>query len=188
MFELWCTATHFKKNIGHDNIMTNVLTCLEKTQTNKGYQGFIQKIFRRWLKMTTPLTSSSWEQQLVVIVTTCRPATTIEISFILIGVVAGPRVQVPLFHLPVNMLICKIIVIQDNYFYCFYSSSSVNYLLIVNLLSPLIQLILQCGKWMVYYYFIYLFISISTDDHQLCSEKSATSPPPPRKLKARNKD
>ena len=44
-------------------------------------------------------------------VTTCRPATTIEISFTLIGVVAGPRVQVPLFQLPVNMLICKIIVI-----------------------------------------------------------------------------
>ena len=47
--------------------------------------------------MTTLLTSSSREQQLVVIVTTCWPAT-IEILFTLIGVVAGTSVQVPLFH------------------------------------------------------------------------------------------
>ena len=59
-------------------------------------------IFRRRLKMTTPLTSSSREQQLVVIVTTCRPAT-IEILFTLIGVVAGPSVQDPLFHSLVNI-------------------------------------------------------------------------------------
>ena len=39
-------------------------------------------IFRRWLKKTTPLTSSSWKQHLVVIVTTCGPATTIEINFL----------------------------------------------------------------------------------------------------------
>ena len=49
----------------------------------------------------------SREQQLVVIVTTCGPATTIEILFKLIGVVAGPSVQVPLFHSLVNMWICK---------------------------------------------------------------------------------
>ena len=53
--------------------------------------------------MTTQLTSLSQEQQLVVIVTTCGPATTIEILFTLIGVVAGPSVQVPLFHSLVNM-------------------------------------------------------------------------------------
>ena len=53
--------------------------------------------------MTTLLTSASREQQLVVIVTTCGPATTIEILFTLIGVVVGPSVQVPLFHSLVNM-------------------------------------------------------------------------------------
>ena len=53
--------------------------------------------------MTTQLTFLSREQQLVVIVTTCGPATTIEILFALIGVVAGPSVQVPLFHSLVNM-------------------------------------------------------------------------------------
>ena len=53
--------------------------------------------------MTTPLTSSSREQQLVVIVTTCGPATTVELLFTLIGVVAGPSFQVPLFHSLVNM-------------------------------------------------------------------------------------
>ena len=63
--------------------------------------------FRRWFKRTTPLTSSSWEQQLMVIVTTCGPATTIEILFMLIGVVSGPSIQAPLFHLLVNMWICK---------------------------------------------------------------------------------
>ena len=64
-------------------------------------------IFRRWLKMTTPLTSLSREQQLVVIVTTCGPATTVELLFTLIGVVAGPSVQVPWFHSLVNMWMCK---------------------------------------------------------------------------------
>ena len=53
--------------------------------------------------MITQLTSLSREQQLVVIVTTCGPATTIEILFTLIGVVAGPSVQVPLYHSLVNM-------------------------------------------------------------------------------------
>ena len=41
--------------------------------------------------------------RLAVIVTTCGPAATIEIMFTLIGVVAGPSVQVPLFHSLVNM-------------------------------------------------------------------------------------
>ena len=49
--------------------------------------------------MITPLTSSSREQQLAVIVTFCGPAATIEIMFTLIEVVAGPSVQVSLFHL-----------------------------------------------------------------------------------------
>ena len=39
----------------------------------------------------------------MVIVTTCGPATAIEILFMLIGVVAGPSVQVPLSHSLVNM-------------------------------------------------------------------------------------
>ena len=47
--------------------------------------------------------TTSREQQLAVIVTTCGPVATIEIMFTLIGVVAGPSVQVPLFHLLVNM-------------------------------------------------------------------------------------
>ena len=38
-----------------------------------------------------------------VIVATCGPAATIEIMFTLIGVVAGPSVQVSLFHWLVNM-------------------------------------------------------------------------------------
>ena len=37
------------------------------------------------------------------VVTTCGPAATIEIMFTLIGVVAGPSVQVPLFHSLVNL-------------------------------------------------------------------------------------
>ena len=68
MFELWRTATHFKKNIGHDNIMTNVLTCLEKTQTNKGYQGFIQKMTQNdhpinFLKPRTATSGHSYNLQ-----------------------------------------------------------------------------------------------------------------------------
>ena len=57
----------------------------------------------------------------MVIVTTCGPATTIEILFTLIGVV-------------VRYEICEYVNSYLRYFYCFYSStSSVNYLLIVNL-------------------------------------------------------
>ena len=57
--------------------------------------------------MIAPLTSLYRKQQLVVIVTTCGPAATIDLLFTLIGVVAGPSVQVPLSQSLVYMSIGK---------------------------------------------------------------------------------
>ena len=51
-------------------------------------------MFGRCLKMITPLTFLYREQQEAVIVTARGPATTIEVLLTLIGVVAGPNVQV----------------------------------------------------------------------------------------------
>ena len=51
-------------------------------------------IFGRCLKMITPLTSSYQKQQLVDIVSAYGSATTIEILFTVIRVVARPSVQV----------------------------------------------------------------------------------------------
>ena len=87
-----------------DALNTTNLSSLKERRT---LSFAVNNIFRRWLKRATPLTSSSRELQLVVIVTTCGLATTKEILFTLIGVVAGPSVQVPLFHSVVNMWICK---------------------------------------------------------------------------------
>ena len=89
--------------------------------------------------MITPLISSYRKQQLVIIVTACGLATTIEILFTVIRIVARPSVQVPLSHSIVNVQIWKQLI---RYFCCFYTSSksssssssssrSFNYLLIV---------------------------------------------------------
>ena len=49
------------------------------------------------------------------VATTCVLATSIEILFTLIRVVAGPSVQVPLFHSLVNMWICKYVCICSRF-------------------------------------------------------------------------
>ena len=81
-----------------DALNTTNLSSLKERRTQLCCK-YIQKMTQR----DHPLTSSSREQDLVVIVTTCGLATTIEILFTLIGAVAGPSVQVPLFHSLVNM-------------------------------------------------------------------------------------
>ena len=81
-----------------DVLNTTSLSSLKERRTQLCCK-YIQKMTQR----DHPLTSSSREQDLVVIVTTCGLATTIEILFTLIGAVAGPSVQVPLFHSLVNM-------------------------------------------------------------------------------------
>ena len=81
-----------------DALNTTNFSSLKERQTQPCCK-YIQKM----TKNDHPLTSSSREQQLVVIVTICGPATTVQSLFTLIGVVAGPSVQVPLFHSLVNM-------------------------------------------------------------------------------------
>ena len=74
-----------------DALNTTNFSSLKERQTQLCCK-YIQKMTQN----DHPLTSSSREQQLVVIVTTCGPATTVELLFTLIGVVAGPSFQVPL--------------------------------------------------------------------------------------------
>ena len=81
-----------------DALNTTNFSSLKERQTQLCCK-YIQKMTQN----DHPLTSSSREQQLVVIVTTCGPATTVELLFTLIGVVAGSSFQVPLFHSLVNM-------------------------------------------------------------------------------------
>ena len=79
-------------------LMLPTLAALKKDELS-----FAVNIFGRCLKMITLLTSSYRKQQLVDIVTACGPATTIEMLFTVIRIVAGPSVTVPLSHSIVNM-------------------------------------------------------------------------------------